>query len=43
MKHELSEQADARERAGHDRERQPDREQPKGHDVLAAQGGEVDP
>ena len=40
---ELPEQADARERAGHDRERQPDREQPKGHDVLAAQDGEIDP
>ena len=40
---ELSEHGDTRESAGHDRQRQPDREQAKRHDVLAAQCCEVDP
>jgi hypothetical protein len=40
---ELSEHDDTRESAGHDRQRQPDREQAKRQDVLAAQCCEVDP
>jgi hypothetical protein len=40
---ELSEHDDTRESAGHDRQRQPDREQAKRQEVLAAQCREVDP
>jgi hypothetical protein len=40
---ELSEHGDTRERTGHDRQRQPDREQAKRQDKLAAECCEVDP
>jgi hypothetical protein len=40
---ELTENGDTRESAGNDRQRQPDPEQAKRHDVLAAQCHEVDP
>ena len=41
--HELSEQGHTRESARHDGQWQPDREQAKWQDVLAAQCSEVDP
>ena len=41
--HELAKQCNTCESAGHDGQRQPDREQAKRHDVLASQHCEVDP